>query len=228
MYTWPWEARGVASQSVPATELYWLTLAVTGESAADLALPAELGWIPEAGNALCRELLNASNGPLTAAPAGAAVVSLVRECQQPGPYHQRHLTSLTNHLLISLARAAVAPQAPPRTAADDRVQTFLQTLPGQCHAGWTLEAMATACGLRRSQFATCIKRLTGDPPIQLLNRLRVARAQELLQAGASVPDVARQCGFANAQYLATVFRAFTGQSPSQWRRSERTRKAAGL
>lgn len=53
---------------------------------------------------------------------------------------------------------------------------------------------------------------------EYFTRLRVARARDWLRAtDASVTDVAMTLGFSSSQYFATVFRKYTGMSPTTYR-----------
>ncbi|CAI8330431.1 MAG: Xylose operon regulatory protein [Opitutia bacterium UBA7350] len=57
-------------------------------------------------------------------------------------------------------------------------------------------------------------------PREMLCRMRVNRAKELLlESNQSVARIAELCGFNDAERLAVVFRQFSGQSPTQWRKA---------
>jgi AraC-like DNA-binding protein len=62
-------------------------------------------------------------------------------------------------------------------------------------------------------------RALGLTPRELLTRLRLAKARELLVA-TSLPgaEVARECGFENVPYFFTLFRRQTGLTPGEFRR----------
>ena len=79
--------------------------------------------------------------------------------------------------------------------------------------------MARACGLGRSRFALLFKAVSGDSPIQYLNRVRVTRARSLLcSSNATITEIAFACGFSSSQYFSTVFRQFYGEAPREVRR----------
>ncbi len=101
------------------------------------------------------------------------------------------------------------------------VQMFLDELPQHLDRPWTLASMAEACGLKRTRFAHYCQRLVNANPMVRLNQLRMAKARRLLAAEPerSITDIALSCGFASSQYFATRFRAETGMSPRDFRRS---------
>jgi LacI family transcriptional regulator len=72
------------------------------------------------------------------------------------------------------------------------------------------------------------REVLGQSPLAVINRLRVAKARELL-AGAGqeerrLSDIAAQCGFADLRRLRLVFTKHTGITPKQFRHA--VRKAA--
>ncbi len=79
--------------------------------------------------------------------------------------------------------------------------------------------MAEACRLKRTQFETLVKELTGDAPSYLLNRFRVRQSQLSLKNNEkSITDVAFEAGFGSSQYFARVFKNMMGMTPSEYRR----------
>lgn len=54
----------------------------------------------------------------------------------------------------------------------------------------------------------------------ILSRLRLARVKVLLaDGGAKQTEIARQCGYCNASYMANSFKAAFGITPARWRKS---------
>ncbi|WP_267213400.1 helix-turn-helix domain-containing protein [Chelatococcus asaccharovorans] len=63
-----------------------------------------------------------------------------------------------------------------------------------------------------------------QPRRKWLKRVRLARAQELLVAGArGLEDVAIRCGFPDARALRSAFRTELGVTPTQWLARQRVR-----
>lgn len=115
-----------------------------------------------------------------------------------------------------MKRVSRAAPAPPPPNARSRVLDFLPRLADRCEEVWTLDRMAEACGMGRTHFARWTKEITGDTPLQHLNRKRVEKAAAMLQTGqTTITDTALACGFQSSQYFATVFKTFTGHTPRE-------------
>jgi AraC-like DNA-binding protein len=104
-------------------------------------------------------------------------------------------------------------------------EMFLAELPEQIQVNWTLDSMAAECSLSRSQFAEYCKKITNMTPIEYLTRCRVDRAAVMLLEfpGATVTEIAFECGFTSSQYFSTVFRSLQACSPSRHRKRQSVR-----
>ena len=144
--------------------------------------------------------------------------------QQPGE-SQTKLTLYINELIITLMEMLEhwhIPLDKHLSTTQRMVEMFLAELPRHLDVRWTLSTMAHECGLSRSQFSTYCKQITNMTPIEYLNSCRVESASRLLIADpeASVTDIAYACGFNSSQYFATAFQAFTGRTPSEFRKDQ--------
>jgi AraC family transcriptional regulator len=82
--------------------------------------------------------------------------------------------------------------------------------------------LAQLCGVSVDQFNRAFKRLTGVPPHRWLVRMRVQRAQDLLEhSNHPISDIAVSCGFADQSHLTRVFMNYVGLPPGAWRRERR-------
>ena len=83
-----------------------------------------------------------------------------------------------------------------------------------------LEMMAGICGRSTEYFVRVFKATAGVSPYQYVLNLRIERAKALLGVeGASIADVALQCGFSHQEHLTRMFRRFTGVTPGRYRSS---------
>lgn len=81
----------------------------------------------------------------------------------------------------------------------------------------TTEDLIRYMGYGRTRLFELFKAHTGLPPNEYIVRLRVKKAQEKMQKpGCTVADVAKSCGFENAAYFSSVFRKYTGLSPTRF------------
>jgi AraC-like DNA-binding protein len=76
--------------------------------------------------------------------------------------------------------------------------------------------LARRTGLSEVRFKVRFKQETGTPPGEYIQRARIEEAKRRLATGrVSVTRVAMDLGFSSSQYFSTVFRRYTGRSPSQ-------------
>lgn len=82
------------------------------------------------------------------------------------------------------------------------------------------DELATIVRLNPSHFGRAFRNSFGEPPHEYVIRRRVERAQGLmLSTGASLSDIALDCGLADQSHLTRLFRRIVGESPRAWRRA---------
>jgi AraC family L-rhamnose operon regulatory protein RhaS len=226
--TRPWQFHRVGNPNIGPSRLIWIILDV------DVRRPNQPwrwpDWLicaPEELQQLTR-LLRHNEQPVWQADENIARcfhnLDLLLERRTPAG-SQTRLTLTINELIVSIMEMLEREHIPldeHLSTTQRMVEMFLEELPRHLDVPWTLEMMAAECGLSRSQFSTYCKQITNMTPVAYLNSLRVeAAAQMLLENHAlSITDVAGAYGFNSSQYFATVFQKYTGNSPSEYRRSE--------
>ena len=84
----------------------------------------------------------------------------------------------------------------------------------------TLNQAAEACNVSPSVLKRMFQAQTGETFHQWNVGRRMVRAQELLlTSDATIAQVAAEVGYTNASKFARAFRAYAGESPSDWRRT---------
>jgi AraC-like DNA-binding protein len=79
-----------------------------------------------------------------------------------------------------------------------------------------IDWLAGEVGLGRRQLERRVHELTTMTPAQLVRRLRMERASQLLRASSgTISEVAYAVGFTNSSYFAKVFRQFYGERPTE-------------
>ncbi len=97
-----------------------------------------------------------------------------------------------------------------------RVIDRIQDQPGQ---DLTLEVLAEQTGFSPSHFARLFRRTTGETPHQVVLRLRLDRAKQLLEAtNLSLAHIASECGFADQSSFTRAFKRALGVPPRVYRR----------
>ncbi len=83
----------------------------------------------------------------------------------------------------------------------------------------TSTEMAKRVNMSRSYFCTCFKQIIGESYNNFFKTTRLERAKKLLKTtDKSVAWIAYETGYANDKYFSTIFKDYTGLSPSEYRR----------
>lgn len=94
-----------------------------------------------------------------------------------------------------------------------------EMLAGDLAGKISLREVAAACELSISHFSRAFRKSAGLPPHEWLLQARVESAKTMLRKrGASLPDIAKACGFADQSHFTRVFTRRIGLSPRAWRR----------
>lgn len=89
-------------------------------------------------------------------------------------------------------------------------------------ASWTVASLAQAAGLSRAAFAERFGKAFGEPPLRVINRMRLQQASDmLLRSNASLSDIAGEIGFGSAAAFVRAFTRQFGKTPGQWRKQGR-------
>ncbi|MFT4097950.1 MAG: AraC family transcriptional regulator [Rhodoblastus sp.] len=101
----------------------------------------------------------------------------------------------------------------------NRIADFVQADPG---ATITLAAMAELAGMSPSAFIRSFKRSTGMTPHKFITEQRILLGRRLLAASnLPIVEIALSLGFSSQSHFGVAFRAITGESPANYRRSKR-------
>jgi len=101
---------------------------------------------------------------------------------------------------------------------DPRIGRVLQVIHDRPFEAWTLQRLATECGMSRSVLAERFVKFTGEPPLAYLTRWRMQLAAQLLQNGESVAAVADTIGYRSETAFQRAFKKSVGETPAMWRR----------
>ena len=233
--TRPWQEHRVGDPLVGASHLRWLIIDVeVRRPHQPWKWPSWIGLSKTDLTRLTNHLQHNEHPVWEGDPAiSAAFHALEDVADHPdSPTMESALRLSTSNLLLALLRAF---DSRPVTS-DERltsprraVQMFLSELDDHVDHAWTLEEMAAACSMGRSQFSSRCRELTNMSPLEFLTYRRIElAASELLSAPSrSITDIAFAHGFQSSQYFATTFRRQRGKSPREHRAAgpttERTR-----
>ena len=85
---------------------------------------------------------------------------------------------------------------------------------------WSMKEVAALSGISETYFRTLFLQQFGCTPLQYLNIRKINRAKELLTTSLSIKEIAKACGFSDANYFSRVFQKSEGMSPGEYRRRQ--------
>jgi AraC-like DNA-binding protein len=102
---------------------------------------------------------------------------------------------------------------------DPELALALAAMHERIEGPWTLHTLARHAGLSRAVFARRFTEKVGQPPMQYLLGLRMARAMELLRGGQhALAGIAARTGYGSEAAFSTAFKRWTGLSPGGYRK----------
>ena len=94
---------------------------------------------------------------------------------------------------------------------------------GLTHPQFSVETLAEKVGMTRSNLHLKMKTIAGISPIDLITRIRLEKAAELLRGGRlTMSEIAEETGFNSASYFSSCFRKATGLTPKDYAARFRT------
>lgn len=89
-------------------------------------------------------------------------------------------------------------------------------------ADYNTESLARDMGMTKTTLLSNIKIVFGISPTELMNRIRIQAAEELLtKTDLSVSEVAYRTGYNDPKYFSRVYKKFFGCTPSETRTKSR-------
>ena len=228
-FSWPWQVHAAHGGRMPLAEIYWFLLPLQGEFRHPPAPTQALHFDPrlpimsEPGDALLDKLMQLEKPVLKM--RGAFCNYFKRLIQHTYNSEGAFDLESSGWLQLCLAEIQRAVQSMDSGASQEsqreQVRQFLQgKLTATCENDWTLQQMADHCGMGRTLLTEYVKQVSGDTPIRILARKRIERAQDQLRnTRESISEIAYACGFGSSQHFATVFKHYTGTTPSGYRSS---------
>lgn len=103
----------------------------------------------------------------------------------------------------------------------DRMKSAVSYINNNYQNKLSLEEIALACNLSKSEFCRCFKRVMHRTPFEYVTDLRVRKSIELLDAGKSVTESAMSSGFFDSSYYTKTFKRYMGCTPREYVRGNR-------
>lgn len=82
----------------------------------------------------------------------------------------------------------------------------------------SLEELAAYCGFSPSKFSNHFKEAVGTTPHAYMLKLKLERAKDLLRGtDKTIMEIAQELAFSSSDYFSSVFKKYTGMTPTQYR-----------
>ena len=125
--------------------------------------------------------------------------------------NQGILDALTYSVIHELSRL----QNPGRSDMTIRIRAHIRTHLDQ---RITLDDLAQEADMSKYHFSRMFKEATSQTPMELVNQMRIEKAQDLLlHTNLTLSAIAAQVGLVDASHLSHTFRRLTGRSPGSLR-----------
>jgi AraC family L-rhamnose operon regulatory protein RhaS len=226
-FTFPWEKHGSCVDFEPGHYFHFAVFRMKEQQKIEpkkVRLISDFGLSEAEQEQIFHKLSSARNRCFAAgADLGWTITRLVRELTHPGVMARTNIIALSHAVLCELAKSVHSQQNQNQkiSPSEREVLRFVDELRLNCSKPWTLDTMSAACRLKRTQFETLTKNLTGDTPSLLLNRFRVRQAQQFLKNNdKNITEIAFDAGFGSSQYFSRVFQNLMGTTPSEYRRHQ--------
>lgn len=159
--------------------------------------------------------------PLSELSGAEALLSLMRqEAFQDQPGRQAVLDRLCEVLILKLLRhcmdQGIASGGLLAGLADPKLCKALLAIHEDPAQEWDLPRLASTAGMSRARFAHYFKAVLGRTPAHYLSQWRIQTAQQLLQQGKSIQQVAHAVGYGSASAFTRAFVREVGISPGVW------------
>ena len=192
--------------------LYWVFLKLTPARRSLLFLDAA------ASRTLRRTLLAMPSRHFAAEPGSRDLLEEIFHGIEHGRSKLDRLATaaLIQRYLFATVRAS---QRNRRATPSPRIQRTLAHIAENVGELPSVPQLARLVRLSPSRFKARFREEVGLPPREHVLRHKLAVAQSMLRTPkATITSVAHELGFSSSQYFATVFRRFTGMTPTHYQR----------
>ena len=161
-------------------------------------------------------------------PASQAVriINLFDQCYETLLYkgysvkHYLYVSQVMRHLLGMITLLQGESQQDERKSV--YVERSIQYMVEHVQSSLTLDELADYISLSKSHFIHLFKEVTGYSPIDYYMRLKIQRACQYLDlTECSVKEVSKNIGIQDPYYFSRMFSKIMGQSPSDYRKTQK-------
>ncbi len=195
----PEEHQNYYYKAVEKTELYWIHF--TGYEAESLLNELDFrsgNFYPAGIHAEFIELFE----------------NIIHELQMKKPRFQQLCISYLLQLLSAFSREAGGERA----AGKNDLENAVKAMNEEFQQEHSIDYYARKSHLSLFQFIRNFKKLTGYTPVRYIEKIRIAKAKELLRdSSLSIAEISGIVGYSDPFYFSKVFKKASGETPTQFR-----------
>ena len=163
-------------------------------------------------------------------PANPAFISEIfrnieQEFYSDHPRKEALLDCYIREFLIRFSRALTSDVSEPAATRADRLKfaKVRHEILSQPEKKWTVQQMAALASLSPSRFHMLYKTVFGTSPLQDLIAARISCAKSMLLSNDTLPlqEIAERAGYNDQFHFIRQFKAATGKTPGQYRKSHK-------
>ncbi len=125
---------------------------------------------------------------------------------------------LLESLLLPLSDRS-GPRSKPLSPSERQYLDALRVMRENLDRMLSLDELASLCSMSASRLKKLFHGLSDVGAAKFFLRMKLRRAMELIDGGASVKEAALMTGFRDVNYFSVVFKRETGLTPTEYRRS---------
>lgn len=119
-------------------------------------------------------------------------------------------------ILLKLLKPRTSSPLPPEH--QEAMQDLAERIRRQPEKHWSVSQLAAELNVSEPHAYRLFHSMYGQSPASFVDRVRIKRACERLSTSrCTITEIAHELGFKTSQHFATVFKKYTGHSPSRWR-----------
>ncbi len=148
------------------------------------------------------------------------VLELIHEDERRDSGYELFIKAGLYRILVMLMRRHVAPQADEtenrrHSAVFHQLRPVLEYVGNHYDQKLTLKELAAIAHMSNHHFCRLFKAITGTPPIEYVNHLRINAAVELLkEQHLNISEIATTVGFSDSNYFSRLFKKYKKLSPT--------------
>ncbi|MBD2865980.1 AraC family transcriptional regulator [Paenibacillus oceani] len=152
--------------------------------------------------------------------------AMLREQKEKPPGHELVIQSMLIQMMVYVSRLIVLYRksqsndevSQPFDPNFERVSSILTYINEHYRENITLDLLTQQFFLSPYYISRMFHKLTGYSVVQYVNRVRITQAQrQLRESNDKITDICTQIGYSNSTHFGTMFRKYTGTTPSEYR-----------